>query len=210
MARRGLDNSRRRVHRLAVRLRRSLSVLAGGALAVTCFHSGVASSLEAAGPIRASADAGTAPTTGRACSYTVRGPVQIGGDCVVKQEYEDSRDADAGPTFVAIHEWPWAGASPTRPTTRIVFHVLGRPTPGIQLTGAVAGAARVERGTDRWEATSYPHAGSMGAFAVTLDTVRAVRVGGKESYEVHGHIDADLLPTVEGTASGVVRLVASF
>lgn len=192
---------------------RSLATLlvAGVLVAMACFLVRLAPASTAwAAPTQGPSDAGIASAPDHSCSLSVAGAVAANGDCRVRQEYEQVQ-GDAGLPFVTIHELPFAGTRSGRPASRIVFHLFGQPTVGVQSRATVVGVAQVQRGTDVWEATAYPPPeGSMGAFSVTLTSVRMIRVRGTQAYDLHGTVDAELLPTVEGTASGVVKLHASF
>jgi len=149
-----------------------------------------------------SGDAGLAPAR---CELRTSGGLQTTTSCVLEQTYERP-DGASGPPFVSVTEWPIV----TGRRLRVVFDFERRPTVGLQRQPGFHGAAAVEVGDASWYANVRTGPGSIGSFSLTLTSVQPVKVGGVDQFAVHGTVDAQLVPRVEGTATGVVNLHASF
>ena len=139
-----------------------------------------------------------------ACMLRADGAHQANVPCVLEQTYERPTTA-IGPPFVSITEWP----QPTSRRIRVVLNFEGRPRVGLQPQRVFRGGARVEDGTAVW-AAKVQDGPSLGSVTLNLSSVRYFADGGTELFEVHGTVDAQLLPTVEGTAVGVVNIRAEF
>jgi hypothetical protein len=151
-------------------------------------------------------DGGDAQPPPSSCSLRLSGTIAETSRCVVEQEYEQPRDS--GPVRVVISQ---AIATRVDRGIEVVFHVDGKPSVGLQPSARYVAAARAVDGSSRWEALLYGgSAGSLGSFQLTLTTVRPVPARGSQAYEIHGVIDAQLLPTVESAATGVVDLHVAF
>lgn len=124
--------------------------------------------------------------------------------CLLEQTYEHPRHGDQ--PSVSITEWPEA----TGRRIRLVMTFEGRPTVGVQAQRIFRGIAKVEDGTSVWEARVLNGPGSIGAFTLNVSSVRFLTDGGDALFELHGTADVQLLPKIEGTATGVVNVRAWF
>ena len=127
--------------------------------------------------------------------------------CTVQQAHERDR-SDAG-SMVTVVTLVGATYSPRR--VNAAFSIVGRPVVGRQGDSAFGAVAHVTEASATWEALTYGRPeGATGTMSVTLGGVRLVRSRMGETYELHGTLDAKLLPTVEGTATGAVDLHVVF
>ncbi|MDB4938834.1 MAG: hypothetical protein JWP87_5806, partial [Labilithrix sp.] len=120
--------------------------------------------------------------------------------CAIEQEY-DKHAGDAGLPFLGIWDAP-----PLFNDPKIYIGIFrsGVPVVGKQAPGAFSGAAYITLGgADKWKAAASDFSTvAIGSFAVSVTSVRAIRAAGATAYELHGYVDAQLIPTVEGNGVG--------
>ena len=125
--------------------------------------------------------------------------------CVVEQE-ADRHAFDGGGPFLGI--WPTIAD----PTLRIVILRAAVPVVGVQPSGSFTAVARI----GAWAAQTQAAFGTVfsgtttGKFTLTLTSVRAVRDSGLGAYELHGTVDAQLVPDWNSGAVGWMNLHAEF
>jgi hypothetical protein len=176
------------------------------AVAVAVAALSAAATVRAEAPVDGPSDGGPADArVSPACVLRAEGAHLATVPCVLDQPYDHPPDAGL-PPYVAMTEWPRA----TGRRIRVVVNFVHTPAVGLQPQRIFSGLARVADGTSVWEARVSDAPGSMGSFTVWLSTVRHFRDGGTAIFEVHGTAEAQLIPTVEGTAVGTVTLHASF
>jgi hypothetical protein len=157
-------------------------------------------------PPRATA---TATTLTGSCRFSANGAVHAVTGCIVEHEY-DPHSLDGGPPFFGVWEWPRA-TTPKEPVVQLRFvRLVNPPVIGLQPPTAFLARARVAIGSDEWEASTSPRAGSMGNFKITITSAVAVGRGNPQLYEIHGTVEAMLLPDWRGTNRGAVYLRADF
>lgn len=137
------------------------------------------------------------------------GGVDVETKCEIDQEY----DRDAARPFLGI----W-GAPPRFgiPRVKIIIARSGPVALGVQPSTAFLGHARVEIDKSVWLAETGPSVGTIiapnptGSFQLTLTSIRKVHGAGLGAYEMHGTVDAQLIPDWQGTATGYIDLHAEF
>jgi hypothetical protein len=162
-------------------------------------------------------DGGTSPPTRDAASAIVwtgchldakgmNGGLTADAACVIEQEYDrHSFDAGAIP-FLGV--WDSLPRLPGDPAIRIGLRRTTIPVVGVQPAGSFHGWARIELDTGMWEASVNPFSGTtMGLFTLTLTKVRDA---GHGAYEIHGKVDARLIPDWQGTGTGWIDLHVDF
>lgn len=164
----------------------------------------VAATSEGAAPVQGVPDAGAMQDAAvpRGCSVELTGEVEAKRSCEMKQEYE-SQASDGGMALVHI-----TTVGPL-PMSTILFRVEGTPARGRVPDVSLKATIGVFDGTSKWAATAWPHSITRGAIKVVLTSVRNVKVRGQDAYELHGEIDASLVPD-NHEATGRVDLHAVF
>jgi hypothetical protein len=150
----------------------------------------------------------SSPGPASGCTIVATGgqlPPLIG--CRVEQE-ADRHPFDAGTPFFSIREWPEPSVV-SDPRVRIAVLRYLPPTIGVQSSSSYVGTIFITIGTASWIANS-PQSGALGRFSMTLDSVSATSERGRLLYEIHGWIDAQLVPEVQGTAVGVIDVRVTF
>ena len=151
---------------------------------------------------------GDAAAVGTGCHVEAkgyRGGITIEYACIVEQE-ADRHSFDGGVPFLGI----WSRR--TDPTLRIVILRGAVPVVGVQPSGSFTAVARVGAwGAETQAAFGTIFSGSTtGKFTLTLTSVRAVRDSGLGAYELHGTVDAQLVPDWNSGAVGWIDLHAEF
>ena len=118
--------------------------------------------------------------------------------CFVEQE-PDPHVSDSGRPFLGI--WPTSMDS----DMRIVFLRKAVPSLGVQPSNSFTALARI----GVWSASTI-NGSATGKFTLTLTSVRAVRDSGLGAYELHGAVDAQLVPDWNSSAVGWIDLHAEF
>jgi hypothetical protein len=147
----------------------------------------------------ASAQAGGAPirqdaavdrdAAAAACRIDVEGGVtsDSGLGCITRR-WDNSNDA--GPVMTMLFESD-SDAATGEPSVRVVISCSGKPPLGLQSwppPGCSYVKAIVSNEGVEWIGIS----GIQGTFALTITSVRALRVSGRSAYEVHGVLDSSL------------------
>lgn len=134
-----------------------------------------------------------------ACAISLHGALERRGACTADQPSERTA-RDAGGADFAIVDG----------TGQLYVTVHFKETPAVGPVGAASFIARasVQDGDRKWEALWVPSTRRLGRVTLEFSSVK-VSPSGRLS-EVHGVLDAELLPTVEGRAAGVVELHAAF
>ncbi len=133
------------------------------------------------------------------------GAVSADQSCVVEQEYDRPQVSTNVPVLRV-----WGSPRDAHdPKIKIGFSRNTVPAVGVQPPGSFFGFAVVEKDDSKWQASTSAH-NAMGAVAVTLASVRVVKHAGRTAYEMHGRVDAQLIPTVEGGGIGWIDLHAEF
>lgn len=167
-------------------------------------------------PVRAhgrGADAGDAAVQQRPCTIAIRGEIQHTTACTAVSSRVPSQSrflAEAGLPAVFVFEAPLATDAGIE--GRVAFVSLRAP-PRLGNQAATETWIEVEVSwcTSKWEASSYHgRPTQLGSIRVNLTDVRSTKAADGAHYELHGTVDAELLPSVEGTATGVVTLHADF
>jgi hypothetical protein len=165
-------------------------------------------------------DAGTSPTRDAAVVYTgchidargTNGGITADLACVVEQEEARGR-GDAAATQ-ALRIWDSPPRLPGDPAIRVVLLRMTAPVAGVQTAASFVTYVEITHGSQRWEARGGGSFGvTTGTTNLTLTRVRTVRaaaVGDLGSYELHGRVDAQLVPDWQGTATGFVDVHADF
>jgi hypothetical protein len=125
--------------------------------------------------------------------------------CVVEQE-ADPHVSDSGRPLLWIFE-----PRTSDPSMRILILRDARPFVGVQPNASFTGIARIKLASGTWTAETSAVTGiTLGTFKLALTRVRAVRDAGLGTYELHGTVDAQLLPDWQGTGVGYIDLHADF
>jgi len=141
------------------------------------------------------------------CALSFDGAVVARMSCSVAQEY-DPQPAESQGRWVTISE---RRNAVTEPQFRASVSFVRKPVVGVQAPSMFSATVLAKSGTAVWEASSVPRSAnySIGSVALTVTWVQDRRPVFR-GVEVHGEFDAQLLPTVSGTATGTVHVRGSF
>lgn len=139
------------------------------------------------------------------------GGISADAACVIEQEY-DSHASDAGRPFLGI--WDSPPRVPGDPDIRIGVWRQTVPLVGVQPSTAFDATVRIVLDKGVWIAESRARnlfgGTTTGKLTLTFTSVHSVRDSGVGAYELHGKLDAQLIPDWQGTATGFIELHVDF
>ena len=131
------------------------------------------------------------------CVITASGAIAGLFQCRVLQPFSEDNVIDAGAPVLVVHEWPMSSDVGIR--IGIMFAADGD-------AGQVQYAsASIRRGDREWTAKTPIHEGELSVQFSRIDLTP-----GSNTYELHGRVNAVLLPTWQSKALGTVSLSTEF